>query len=94
MKSIGARLMVGFSLVILLVCLGLGYIVSIYAGNYLHQAAVDGLIKNAENAERIIQKDIEANLGIMAAIASAMLSMAWSGPAAAGADNGSQALEL
>jgi diguanylate cyclase (GGDEF)-like protein/PAS domain S-box-containing protein len=79
LKSIGARLMVGFSLVILLVCLGLGYIVSIYAGNYLHQAAVDELIKNAENAEIIIRKDIEANLGIMAAIASrnAINGMEW-----------------
>ncbi len=79
MKSIGAKLMVGFSLVVLLVCLGLGFIVSLYAGNYLYHTAVASLVKNAENAEKMLRKDLEMDLGILETVASryTVNSMDW-----------------
>ncbi len=79
MKSIGAKLMISFSLVIMLVCIGLGYIASARASNALHEMAVDNLVARAEVEGMLIVTDLEAELNIVETIAknNAIHNMNW-----------------
>ena len=79
MKSIGAKLMISFSLVIMLVCIGLGYIASARASNALHEMAIDNLVARAEVEGKLIVTDLEANLSIVETIArnNAIYNMNW-----------------
>ncbi|HNX28229.1 MAG TPA: diguanylate cyclase [Syntrophomonadaceae bacterium] len=79
MKSIGAKLMISFSLVIMVVCIGLGYIASVYASNALHETAAENLITRAEVGGRLIISDMEARLCIVETVAenNAIYGMNW-----------------
>ncbi|NLB53884.1 MAG: diguanylate cyclase [Syntrophomonadaceae bacterium] len=79
MKSIGVKLMIGFALVIMLVCIGLGYIASLRASYALRQTAVENLMTRAEDGGKLIINNIESHLGILETVAArnVIRSMDW-----------------
>lgn len=69
MKSIGAKLMIGFSLVIMLVCISLGYIASLRASHALQQTTVQNLMTRAEDGGKLVVNDIEYKLRLLETVA-------------------------
>ncbi len=77
MKSIGYRLMIFFSLTLLLVCGGLGIVSYNNASKALSSSIEDSLIAQAEDATQIISDKLQARLTALAVVAnnSAIRSM-------------------
>lgn len=79
MKSIGAKLMIGFSLMIMLVCISLGYIASLRASYALQETTLENLMTRAEDGGKLVISKIEFNLEILETVAArdVILDMNW-----------------
>lgn len=79
MNSIGGKTMIGFTLIIMAVCIGLGCVASVHANSALRQAALGNLITRAEDGGKFVNNYIEADLLVLEVIAgrNVIQSMDW-----------------
>lgn len=79
MKSIGSRLMVFFSITLLIICGGLGLIAYHYASKAMISSIEENLVAQAAGGARVTERGIQAQLDVLNTIASreTISSMNW-----------------